>query len=418
MKRMLLFCSFICTIFSICFIDSSSSIIVTKNNELPRLYFEGNLEELVSKKDQEKIKISYVSDTINFDGYASIKLQGSSSLNYDKKNYNIKFYEDKYLNNELVIDFGWGAQYKYCLKANWIDKTHSRNIVTANLVANIQKKFGLFDNTPNNGVIDGFPIEIYLNDKFLGLYTLNIPKDAWMFNMDENNENHLVFSTTNWSKSVSFYETANFTDWELEVGLENAENLKKLNRLIDFVMNSSDEDFKNNIDDYFNLDSLLNYYVMLEVAHLVDNTSKNMLLVTYDGKIWYTSLYDLDSSWGTSWNGIDLVDYSQTYISLENNLWKKLKNNFTNELVERYFYLRSSILTEENIMSEFYSFYNSIPENSLKKELKRWNYIPGYDLEQIKIFLDIKLPLLDKTFSNMYKESNVFVRLYKQYYIY
>ena len=414
MKKFFLFACFISTILIFSFVNSLSINNLQDNDKLPRLYFEGNLNELTKKSDTQKIKISYISNTINFDGYASVKLQGASSINFKKKNYNIKFYEDKYLNNELNIDFGWGAQYKYCLKANWIDKTHSRNIVTASIFADIQKEFNLFNNSPNNGMIDGFPIEIYLNNSFLGIYTLNIPKDAWLFNMDENNSNNLIFSANTWENTISFYDKANYIDWELEFGEQNKENLDKLNRLIDFVMYSSDEDFKKNINDYFNLDSLLNYYIMVETSHLIDNTSKNLLLVTYDGNIWYTSLYDLDTSWGTYWNGIDLVNYSETNILLENNLWKRLKENFSNELVERYFYLRGSILTKENIINEFYSFYNLIPTESLEKELNKWGFIPGYDLKQIEKFVDIKFPLLDNEFLSIYTKNNVFVRLFEQ----
>lgn len=414
MKKTFIFSCFISVILIFSFIYSLNINNLQNSNKLPRLYFDGNLNELIKKSDTQKIKVSYTSSSIKFKGYASIKLQGASSVNFEKKNYNIKFYEDKYLNNELNIDFGWGPQYKYCLKANWIDKTHSRNIVTANIVADIQKEFNLFNDSPNNGMIDGFPIEIYLNNSFLGIYTLNIPKDEWLFNMNEDNPNNLIFSANTWGNTVSFYDKANYIDWEIEVGKQNKENLNKLNRLIDFVMYSSDDDFKKNINDYFNLDSLLNYYIMVEAFHLVDNTSKNLLLITYDGNIWYTSLYDLDTSWGTYWNGIDLVNYSETNILLENNLWKRLKENFSNELVERYFYLRGSILTKENIINEFYSFYNLIPTESLEKELNKWGFIPGYDLKQIEKFVDIKFPLLDNEFLSIYTKNNVFVRLFEQ----
>ena len=414
MRKLFLFSCLISTLLIFSFVNSLNTNILQDSNKLPKLYFEGDLDKLNKKSDAQKIKISYISNDINFDGYASIKLQGASSLNFKKKNYNIKFYEDKYLNNELNIDFGWGSQYKYCLKANWIDKTHSRNIVTANIFADIQKEFNLFNDSPNNGMIDGFPIEIYLNNSFLGIYTLNIPKDEWLFNMDKSNPNNLIFSANTWEKTVSFYDKANYIDWEIEVGEQNKENLEKLNRLINFVMYSSDEEFKKDINHYFNLDSLLNYYIMVETSQLIDNTSKNLLLITYDGNIWYTSLYDLDTSWGTYWNGIDLVNYSETNILLENNLWKRVKDNFTDELVERYFYLRGSILTKGNIMNEFYSFYNLIPEDSFNNELKKWGFIPGYELKQIEEFLDIKLPVLDDEFFSMYTKSNVFVRLFEQ----
>ena len=44
--------------------------------------------------------------------------------------------------------------------------------------------------------IDGYPVEIYINGEFLGLYTWNIPKDKWTFNMtgDENTREALLMA--------------------------------------------------------------------------------------------------------------------------------------------------------------------------------------------------------------------------------
>ena len=49
---------------------------------IPKVYFEGNINEMYDKSDERKIKLKYESNDINFEGYASIKIQGSSSLRY------------------------------------------------------------------------------------------------------------------------------------------------------------------------------------------------------------------------------------------------------------------------------------------------------------------------------------------------
>lgn len=372
-----------------------------KSVKLPRVYLEGSLDKLVSKDNEEIFYVKYKSSDLSFNSYASIKLQGKSSLEFEKKNYNIKFYNDSSKNVKKNVDFGWGKNHKYCLKANWIDKTHSRNIVTANIFADMQKDFNLFVDTPNYGVIDGYPVEIYLNDSFLGLYTLNIAKDEFMFNMDKSNKNHLVFASKNYTRSTAFEEIGNFDSWEIEFGDETEENLNKLNRVIEFVIYSSNEEFKTRINEYFNLDSLLNYYIMLQFAYLIDNTANNLFLVTYDGIVWYTSLYDMDSSFGTSMNGT-LADYSSVeFPSVGSNLWRRLEINFSSELAERYFYFRKDILTKRNVISEFRSFYNLIPKDTLNKEINKWGNIPGYNIEQVETFLDYKIPMLDDFFNKL-----------------
>ena len=380
-----------------------------KETVLPKLYFYGGVDRIRSKDEEINIVVKYEDGKNSFDGYAKLKWQGSSSLNYEKKNYTIKFYKDSNFDEKLKVDFGWGKQNKYCLKANWIDKTHSRNIVTAKIAGKVQDKYNLFSDAPNNGAIDGFPIEIYLNDEFLGIYTMNIPKDAWMFNMDEDNEKHTVVVGDANNAIVNFnYNISEFLDWELEVGHNTAETLSAFNRLITFVRDSSDEEFRNNLGEYFNLDSLLNYYCIIQVAQMYDNQAKNMVLATYDQKVWYASLYDLDTSWGSHWNGKSLYDCT---IPLQSDsiLWSKLVRTFPNELAERYFELRNSILSNENIINEFNSFYNQIPVSAFEKENARWKNIPGYDLNQISEFISVRTPIIDKFMVNMYtKDAGVF----------
>jgi len=363
---------------------------------IPRVYFEGNIEGMQSKEDIRKISVKYESKELSFNSYAEIKVQGTSSLGYEKKNYTINLYSDEEYENKKKIDVGFGTeQSKYCLKANWIDKTHSRNIVTARLAAQIQQKYNLFKDTPNNGLIDGFPVEIYINGEFLGLYTWNIPKDAWLFNMDEDNENHIAFVGEGWTPTNLFEQSAVYGPWEVEVGRGNQEDLDKLNRLVLFVADSDDKTFVKDFSKYLDLDSTINYLIMLEFAGLIDNLGKNMLLVTYDGEIWSPSLYDLDTSWGTDWTGLNTNDYNINDVE-RSKLWKRMIENYPNEIAERYFELRKDILTKENIMKLFNDFKNSIPQETFNKENNRWSNIPGYDLSQIEEFLDVRIPLIDK----------------------
>ena len=393
----------------------SNAIAINNVDELPKLYFEGDIKSLKNKKQENKISVSYESDLLKFSGYAKIKLQGSSSLNYDKKNYTIKFYKDEDFEDKYEIDFGWGKQNKYCLKANWIDKTHSRNIVTAQIISEIQKKYNLLSNTPNYGEIDGTPIEVYANGDFLGLYTLNIPKDAWMFNMDDGNENHIVVAADIWNDYTLFKkDNVSFEEYGLEAGQETETTLKKLNRVHSFVVNSSDEEFKREINNYFNLDSLLNYYVVMEFAELVDNVAKNMLLVTYDGKIWYTTLYDLDTSWGTTIDGKNTLEYDIIVGDSGSELWNKVKRCFPNELANRYFEIRKEILNEEYVMNQFYNFYNFIPSDVFDKEREKWKNIPGYDISQIKDFLDKRIPLIDQYFTDLYTIDGTVIVKYEK----
>ena len=367
---------------------------------LPRLFFTGDMTGMNTKDDERKIHVSYRSSGLTFAGYAKIKLQGTSSLAYNKKNFTINFYSTSSYNEKKKIDFGWGEQSKYCLKANWIDKTHARNVVTAKLVTQMQEKYGVLNNAPANGAVDGFPVEIYINNAYHGLYTLNIPKDEWMFNMDSDNPDNIVVSGEGWEPAALFKAMPNFDMWDSEVGENNSYTLGKMNRLFSFVINSTDDEFKKNFEEYMSLDAALNYYVMSDVAYLSDNLGKNMLLATYDGKKWYPCLYDLDSSWGANTGGDGLMYYEQNLVGANyNRLFKRLEKCFSKELAQRYFDLRSDVLSKNNIMFKFDSFTGSIPEISYARELVTWGpYLPGFGISQIEDYLDNMLPRLDEKY--------------------
>ena len=159
-----------------------------KNTSLPKLFLTGDTTG-ISKSNAVSLSAEYVEGNSTITDKCTLKYQGTSSLNYPKKNFTIK------LGNK--VDLGFGEQKKYCLKANYIDHSHARNIVSARLWSEIVKSRENYNdlpvelkNSPNNGAIDGYPIKLYLNGKYEGLYTLNVPKDAYMFGMDDSKDEH------------------------------------------------------------------------------------------------------------------------------------------------------------------------------------------------------------------------------------
>lgn len=380
------------------------------NTDIPKLYLEGDISRMVDKKDERNIRFRYHDGDSEYEGYASIKVQGTSSLSYDKKNYTLKFYSDEAHEDKLKIDVGWGEQYKYCMKANWIDRTHARNVVSARLAGQMQQMFGLLEQAPNNGAVDGFPVEIYSNGEFFGLYTFNIPKDAWQFDMDEDNADHIVIGGEGWEDANLFLGQPDFGTWAVEVGEESDATLEKMNRLFDFVVNSDDETFRKDFEQYLDLDSALNYYVFADLAYLQDNLGKNMLIATYDGQLWYLSLYDLDSSWGVDTNGYRLMPYEEGLLDMSrNNLFARMEKNFPELLAKRYFELRETVLSSENIMNAFYSFEEGIPQLTFVKEYTRWGSglirrhedLPGYDYDQLEAYLESVTGRLDEKYAAM-----------------
>ena len=81
MKKKIYFIIFL-SFFIICI-----NIIKSNASEIPKVYLEGDITNMTSKKDERKVFLKYKSDEVNFEKNAKIKVQGSSSLVYEKKNY-------------------------------------------------------------------------------------------------------------------------------------------------------------------------------------------------------------------------------------------------------------------------------------------------------------------------------------------
>jgi hypothetical protein len=344
------------------------TIVEPEEDDIPKVFINGTIP---TTKDEVSAEITYISKTLSFHAYIEIKCQGNSSMSYPKKNFTIKLFEDPEHTSKKKINFkGWGKQNKFCLKANWIDISHLRNIVSARLWGDIVESRSNYDtlpkllkDSPNNGAIDGFPIKVYNNGIYQGRYSWNIPKDKWTFNMDDGLEEHCILCGENYD-SGCFRAAAliDESDWTDEIHDTCPESIKtSWNNVIDFVMNSSDEDFKANIENYFDLQSLLDYHIYGLYMCGIDQYGKNQIYMTYDGIKWIASMYDMDSTWGLYWNGQTLLatDYGREQYEdqiqgrMGNLLYERIEQNFFAELLARWNELKASALAISNIINRF-----------------------------------------------------------------
>ena len=260
---------------------------------LPELALTGNVSAMT--KDNA-VTLNYVWGERT--GTCTCKWQGSSSLGYPKKNYTIKF------DNAFEAVEGWGEQKKYCFKANYIDHTHARNIVSAKLWGAIVRSRSPENATlkalPNCGAIDGFPCVITINGKYMGLYTFNIPKDGWMFGMGSGtSEAILCAENSSYGAFDNGVEIGNHFSLEYVTDKDNADWVTtSFNRLINAVKNSDGSDLDTTVAQYLDLDSTIDYYIFVALIGGIDMTTKNYLMVTYDGEKWFFSAYDMDSTYG------------------------------------------------------------------------------------------------------------------------
>ena len=377
---------------------------------IPRIeVYANSLTNWVDKKDEREATMTYT-DPVTGDSFTEIitlRPQGTSSLSYVKKNFTIVFQT-----GEVEVNPDWGYQSEYCLKANYIDPTQACNVVSARLAGQIYRDYGLHEDAPNNGAVDGFPVWLVFNGIPEGLYTMNIPKAAWTFGMDENNEDHIVMCCEGITDGCMFrqdYYDLDEEEWSLEVGGNTTKTIARFQRLVEFIANASDEEFVENFDQYLNLDACLIYYCFICIANAQDNIGKNMLMATWDGEVWHPILYDLDSLWGINWDGSAAwKDSAVAYVvNADNRLYQRLRENFAEELNGCYANLRNGVLSVENIWKEFEAFAESIPDEMLAWDNAYYHAsgtrIRSYEL--MDTLIQQYLPEVDAEFGYVTEES-------------
>ena len=393
------------------------------NNEMPKMYVTSDrLGSLNKKADGEadcEVEIRFNRQIIKC--YATGKVQGTSSESLPAKNYTFKFYSDAAHATKNKIDVGWGKQSKYCFKKNYIDSTHTRNLSGARIaydMVNSRPESDFKTNlltTPRNGAVDGFPCIMYLNGEFWGLYTWNIPKDAWMFNMKNDNPNHMVLCAEfNNNGNMGAINPCQFRalwggegdgNWSIEVGTYSEALKTSFNNAINFVMTASDEDFKANISNYFDLYSLLDYYCFSYLVYHYDGLGKNMLMATYDGVHWGACLYDMDSIYGVSFTGKEFLEYNkkcpENYQENNSLLWQRIERCFAQELYDRYVELRKGALSLGNIVEHVEEIYDLIPDRAFKEDWTKWTGIPSQatnTLPRFRTFMKNRAAYVDSEF--------------------
>ena len=397
--------------------DASPKIIEPANDDIPMIFITGAIPD---SKIYVAGELEYVSKSSRFHAYTYIKLQGNSTLQLPKKNYTVNLYSDENRSVKLNKEFkNWGFHNNFVLKAEYNDILHARNVVGAKLWSKVVQSRNDYDtlpeelkNSPNNGAIDGFPVRVYVNGTYKGLYNWTIPKCDWMVGMNSSNANHVLLSAEfNDNRDIAYQNNpCNFnTLWDgsedyfsVEVGKNSTELVSSLNNIICSIMYKDQPVFEH----VFDVQSAIDYFIFQEVILGTDGLAKNMLLATYDMHKWYLSAYDMDSTFDLDWNGriLEYYDSDMPYSPYNNqfsSLLQYIWNNYHDAYVERYVELRKSVLSYSSIIEEFEKYIGIYGEDVYIQDTAIYPNIPSVTdntLESLRDFVRDRLEYLDNEY--------------------
>ncbi len=348
---------------------------ITDYAELPVVSLSGDFTGM-DKENKKAVRFTYRYKGQSISGYSLTSWQGNSSLEYEKKSYAVTLYKDKDLRGKLKIGFGnWEKDEHYVLKANWVDFSAARNIVSGRLYGRMPNALAA---NSMSGVQDGFPVNLYINGVSKGLYTIVQPKKKTMFGLKNKDEKKgaRLYAAEEKSGSAIFENSSEADEfWELKFPSDKADKTS-LNRLTKFISTCTYNEFKDHIEEYMDLDSLLNYMVLSFITLNADGWRKNYNIVTYDGKIWYIRPYDLDCTFGiSSVDGFDGELYLDTMSDWVNTtrLWYYVKVCFPREIYDRYLEVRYNQLNEKVVIDAFIDYMNSVGADNYKLDNSVWH---------------------------------------------
>lgn len=392
---------------------------------MPVLYLWGN--NILSLKDKSKTLKNEV--TYSFPAYGvsgtveKFKVQGASSVGNPKKNYTLN------LDNDFEAFRGYGKNHKYVIKANYGDPSQALNVVGARLWGSIRDTHKhadtgilnsngdlLVDDKGNRiiaetdpqlsigstyGAVDGFPIAVYINDQYWGLYTFNIPKDDWMAKMPKKSENKYAIIDTIWTPQGAFLKETNLEDDQMELQFCSTKDTTwakdSVNELIRAVIASynSVDDFNKAVSPLLDIDSAIDYYIFSVLVDNDDGIFRNYLLQTFDGKKWYFAACDLDSIFGRTPDFLehmpaksdtdDWRDHGVTFenITNANRLMYQLWKFYKDEILKRTKALVDSVMSDSAVDTAFVDFARHIPLKAYDAELDVWPYTPNTSVDNV-----------------------------------
>lgn len=349
--------------------------------QLPEVYLNGPTAGMTNT-NYVKLQFKFKDNGREVDGYASTKWQGDSSLAWSKKAYRIKTFKDQSLTTKMKFKpcALWDADNKYNLKAYYTDSLLCRDVVNANIGTDV---WATQKNMPDDlvatndfGFIDGFPVKVFINNEFAGIYSFNTPKG------DYGKQTKAVISGETYTAPTAFSSLPaggvklDGSDFEMISPDNPTDEIKQaVNSLITFVSTSSDEDFKAQLGAHIDLESLIDYYIFSTVIENTDAAGKNQTLITWDLQKWYFHPYDLDTTYGVNANG-DLTNPPDDLFGFS-RLFTRLKSLFSNEIKSRYKDLRTW-LTPVYVLKMYRDHINLIGEGNYEDEFKLWNN-PNHD---------------------------------------
>ena len=382
---------------TICFFSALMISCAEQPPKLPKLDLK--MIGKISYKKKEKCTVKYDNGIDSSIHKGKIKLRGGFSRKYPKHSFSLE------LKNKISIA-GLPADDDWILNGTYIDKTLMRHKLNYDLFRQMHL---------NNVAAKSAYVDFSIDGEPRGIYVL----------MQEINGNNVGLNKTD-SMAMLFKDPPLFYGRKLDYVQDSLNYYQQkypkkkkkdhtvyIEAFIDFMFNSSNEQFTNEISDWVDLDNIMDWNLLLMLSNNGDGVMKNFYLYKVNSNTPFrVAVWDYDHSFGREGDNepnmmVRAVDCQRAI--LMDRLMTISETNYAINLKKRWKELRENgVFTTENIFAMIDSNHNIIKHN-LSRNFEIWPndskwYFDDNTYEQeitlMKDFIKMRLTQLDTEFKN------------------
>ena len=311
-----------------------------------------------------------------------IDVQGTSSQWYPRKNYKTKCKQGftmtqtgEHVDKVAIFESEIPVNV-FCFKTDFAESSGVHNTGMARLIDYILRGMGFLTTAQKldphvRTTVSGRPGVMWHQESedsektFLGKYNYNNDKstnetfgfkvgcESW--EILNNTSDRVLFKRSDYVTVDSEGNVEWLKDFESRYpdGNEDYTNLKRLTDWLASVKGNPTK-FREEADQYFDMNFMLSYYTITEFFAMVDQRAKNMFLTTFDGIHWICIFYDNDTVCGLNNEGVAAFDYTVEYHDqignkdvwngVESTLWNNIEQAYSKEIAAMYAEMRSKKL--------------------------------------------------------------------------
>ena len=329
---------------------------------------------------------------------AEIKCRGGMSSKYYKHSYSLEL-NNKYPLCNIEADDDW------VLNANYIDKTFMRHKISYDLFRQMSTK---------NSAAKCAYVNVQHNAVNSGLYVMMQEINAAMLKIDKTDTLGMLFK----DPPIFYEEQLSYVQDSLNYYQQKYpkkhlfDHTDYIESFRDFLFYSSDVEFVSEINNWIDIDNVIDWHILLMFSNNCDGIMKNFFLYKINSKTPFRiAIWDYDHSFGRDGdNTLNMMDVELDYrrsILLE-RLMDLTQTGYSDKLRERWSELRSVDIISESSINKMINKNDAIISQYIDENFDLWptngswykdDNIYSEELDLINDFVFLRINQLDKYFS-------------------